>query len=1206
MRRTVLLLALIATLGAAPPTPKAPPEPPKPKQDSPRLQKLKALTFDRRPSSVLKAWAPAAPAKKDAPKPDSLTMELEHFQRVVTLGRWDEVKFYLSVLPKAEAKAAYQQMLNSLQMNPMMAAMGGGGGDPAMMMMRGNPAAMQYAEKNQFAPDDVVGLAAACPYPIDRDDLDRLGGILRACLSTGTVVEAVVKRFQAEAAKKGPALTARHCARLLAVASEPAQMGPFLPKEEVARKGNDFEALNLLSQLYLGKYEEDKKLAWLEQAWSALQAVLAAPAVAEHREEQIEALKHAVDLAPRLKEELGQRWLEESFTKEPGRGKTILSTIGGVSAQGIMMQMQSPEPRLKTLRLQKTAVEALLKASPGRAKDWHDTLTLLARNWLREAEVTYQFAEDKQSLRRDRYGNYFYWDDFYFNPNRMQNPNQPKAISTEETLLARPGPEWLERVNDELRPKLAMVLCQLHLKAEEEANAFPHIEELAKTHPRQARELTGEFLRVWTKNHDPNENKGRTSRYMWMYGFDRRSDGIPLTRSKQERNLVDLAGWVHRMKKLPVGEIDEELLAKAFTACHSSAEVYKAEAIERVFGPIGGLKPKVLSGLAQQMRENLAGVWKRPEEQKDKKTNRKTKDIQSEVKRGYAVALDTVETAMKKFPADWSLACARAAILHDEVNFQSEIAKSSDYTPRRLASYKEFERAAGLYAKAAKDLPEDEQTTKVYEQWMYASLGAVDLGQVNEEKVPDTTQPERIRKAILALPGELSKKHMEKFANQLFNRMSSVKPQVKYRYLKAGFDVVGDHKEAAEAKKVFDYYKDLVGEIKLEAKIDGPSDVGHKKPFGVFVWLKHTRDIERESGGFGRYLQNQNTGTYFSWNYGRPTADYRDRFQTAANEALKEHFDVVSVTFETDKVHSRAVAGEYGWRFTPYAYLLLKPKGPQVDKLPPLRMDLDFLDTSGYVVLPIESAAVPLAAKDEVGPARPAKKVEVTQILDERQAGQGKLILEVKASALGLVPDLDQVLDLKPEGFEVAKVVDQGAAVSKFDEDSEQVAVRSERVWMVTLKAQEGLTVLPTKFAFGTAKGDVVEKMEYQRYDDADLAKVDAVVELERSYGRRSLAWLWAAGGGTLVVLLGGVLAWRRLRNRRPAEVKWKLPEPLTPFTAIALLERIEREGGLSESQRQELTRAIRGVERHYFAQANGETGVDLKTLTEGWVRRAR
>src|SRR5439155_21499535 len=122
-------------------------------------------------------------------------------------------------------------------------------------------------------------------------------------------------------------------------------------------------------------------------------------------------------------------------------------------------------------------------------------------------------------------------------------------------------------------------------------------------------------------------------------------------------------------------------------------------------------------------------------------------------------------------------------------------------------------------------------------------------------------------------------RHRARFANQLFNRLSSVGPAVKWRYLKGGFDIIGDHKDAREAKKVFDYYKDLVSEIKLESELDGAEQVGNNKPFGVFVNLRHTRDIERESGGFSKYLQNQSSGRYyFYWNYGRPTADYRDKF----------------------------------------------------------------------------------------------------------------------------------------------------------------------------------------------------------------------------------------------------------------------------------------------------------------------------------------
>ena len=128
---------------------------------------------------------------------------------------------------------------------------------------------------------------------------------------------------------------------------------------------------------------------------------------------------------------------------------------------------------------------------------------------------------------------------------------------------------------------------------------------------------------------------------------------------------------------------------------------------------------------------------------------------------------------------------------------------------------------------------------------------------------------------------------------------------------------------------MFDYYKDLVTEIKLETKVDGGDVVGHEKPFGVFVNLRHTREIERESGGFGRYLQNQNNNNnYYYYNFGRPLENYRDKFQDAAKLALQEHFEVLSVTFQDEKVNSKAT-GDYGWRVTPYAYLLLKARRPE-------------------------------------------------------------------------------------------------------------------------------------------------------------------------------------------------------------------------------------------------------------------------------------
>src|SRR5262245_43329969 len=111
----VLLLITGAAAGVAPPRP---PD----KADSPRLQKLRQLAFDRRPSAIRPAWAPPAPKKDDKPRPDPLQEELDAFQRRVTLGDWPAVRAYLAGLTKAEARAAYEHLLRSLGRPPAPAA----------------------------------------------------------------------------------------------------------------------------------------------------------------------------------------------------------------------------------------------------------------------------------------------------------------------------------------------------------------------------------------------------------------------------------------------------------------------------------------------------------------------------------------------------------------------------------------------------------------------------------------------------------------------------------------------------------------------------------------------------------------------------------------------------------------------------------------------------------------------------------------------------------------------------------------------------------------------------------------------------------------------------------------------------------------------------------------------------------------------------
>jgi hypothetical protein len=421
--------------------------------------------------------------------------------------------------------------------------------------------------------------------------------------------------------------------------------------------------------------------------------------------------------------------------------------------------------------------------------------------------------------------------------------------------------------------------------------------------------------------------------------------------------------------------------------------------------------------------------------------------------------------------------------------------------------------------------------------------------------------------------------------------------------VREGLSIAGDHKLAREAQKLYDYYKDLVTEIQLRAAVDGSDRVGHDRPFGLAVDIRHTKEIERESGGFSKYLQNQNN-PQFSYNYGRPLEDYRDKFETAAREALKEHFEVLSVTFNDPKTKSKADA-EYGWRRTPYAYFLLKPRGPQIDRIPPLRLDLDFLDTSGYAVLPIESPAVVVDAKDGAGEERPYAKLAVTQTLDERQAKDGKLLLEVKANANGLVPELATILDLSSadaSGFAVEKTDDRGNSVVKFDEAGP--GIDAERTWTIAMRAKEGLAKLPESFAFGKPKVDVASD-EHFRYVDADLASVGPTVALERSYGKPSRRWLWWIPAA-IVALGGAVFGWMRIRKpAAKAESRFRVPETVNAFTVLGLLREIQANDGLAVGEKRALGAEIDAIERHFFVEEDA-SAPDLHRIAETWASRAR
>ena len=1191
----------------------------------------------------------------DAAVPDPFDKELDALEREVTLGQWQAARNRLAGFPPRLAMAAYDRMIQTLQtpresrMMPVMVPVEEEGVDRFFFGPRFTQQTYEFGERNLFTLADLLGLLQATPGDFKRDQVEPLGAIVRQGLDGGLVTEELVTRLRQEIdrdpatakrvmeaadrvreaerrtdsqdkantqtrAKTVPmGLTARWVCRILDAADLDVELEPFLPSLDQAREADDREAFNLWAKLGLARFAQTGRIVDLEAAWEATQSALAVGEIAD--DQKADALTRAVDLATKVREELGRSWLVESFTKRPERGREILVAIGRGVAQALLSEEASdPDARLKRLELQKKAVEILLESAPNQADQWGDTLDLLAAGWLREAEFSRRFDRTRGAaapMKRDRFGNFYYSDDD--DPMTAMlggNSQLPRPIPVDRLLDQAPDSHWLAFVEPGVRPRYARILAQLHLKFAEEDKAFPYIERLAATHPDQARGLAEEFLVVWTKNHKLNvAPEQERNPYVFIFGFEQRASGIPLTRSKQERNLKELAEYVGRLRALEgLGDLDERLLTEAFTACHSPAEVYRIETIETVFGPFDQLKPRTLSAFAQSMRANLTGLWRNPAVQKTQKTNRKLQDIKAEVARGYQVARAVLDRAAQVHPDDWSIALATAALAHDELEFRREVAVSSDDVPQRLAIFDRFARAAQLYTRDAAHRAENDESLDPFQIWFYASLGACDLGRITEEMVADPNQPARIKATLEAMPAEVAERHRARFASDLFARMGAVNPAVKFRYLKSAFQIIGDHEHAREARRILDYYNDLVTEIRLETHLDGESsNVGTDRPFGLFVTLRHTREIEREAGGFAKYLQNQNNGMMFYYNYGRPLENYRDKFTEAAKKALEDQFEVVSVTFQAEDAAGSRATAEDGWRVTPYAYLLLKPRGPQVDRVPPLKLDLDFLDTSGYVVLPIESPPLAIDARGK-SPARGLpEKLAITQTLDERQAKQGRLILEVKAVARGLVPEFDALLDLRPDGFRITSNDDQGVSVVSFDNEADTIAVTTERLWTITLEAQPSQAAPPKEFRFATPRFETID-MTYQRYNDADLVKVEPIVSLEQRYGQPDRTWMWAVPLG-MVTVLGGLAVLVRLTRRDDAhsfDDVMALPATLGPFNTLTLLKALRDRPHWTPDQTRALEAEIEALEQRYFAESADPTpNAELRARAAHWLRRA-
>ncbi|CAN5846370.1 hypothetical protein BH11PLA1_BH11PLA1_14370 [soil metagenome] len=1131
-------------------------------------------------------------AKAEAAK--KVAKQVERFRLLVVAGDWTGVGAFIQSEGGVDKESIYAQVLAGLLM-----------GDQALV------------------PDEVLTLSEIAPGPLEEKAITKLGQLLRMTAARGSQSSAVAARIKAGTEHFGGADPAKrkNAATLLVAAGLPIQAQEYLPPLAQAQESHDPELLNLYAVYFdaLAKAKQGtEREAALNQGWQTARAVLALDkATAEQRARALElTLGFLPDVAPGE----GEAWLNAAFKDAPDLAWKAIESVNAKS-RALRQRNGKPEERLAALKAAKRIGQALVSVQ-GDDPRWRTGLNMLTMLVLDEAETTKQRAAAPQGDEGNPYAN-------RYNPYGGYNPygdqqHRPQFIPAEQLTEALPDAPWLRVIDPGLGAKLELMVASTAAAAGDHAAVFAMIAPIAQSDPERAEKLGEQVVATWPAYarrgrgaYDVNMGARRMAMYGGGYnpymgggggGYGGYDGAVPLTRAKQQRNLEQLKNALGQLAQFGLKKFPSAQLVGAFAASHSDAEAYRAEDIAAVFGAPKDMSTDVRRDLVANMRSRLVSSWRQPQVQQQAGTKRTDKQLTAMVQEGYATALELATAAAEADVKSWEAALAVGDLNFDLSEFMyGQKADLETYARIRNRAFGAYENATQRYGEALA-AGTVKPTAHAFVQWFSAALGASDLGQLTRQDNADADQIGKVKAALLALPGEQAQKHLGLFAQETTAAMASLNPELKPRYVRNAVSIFGEHPDGKDARALLSYYGELTDEITLVLSPDGGTSIRTGEPFGVQMAIWCTRAVARESGNFGKYLQNE----YYHPVTGQPV-QYKDDLEKKLRAVLGEKFEVQSVTFHQPTVQPMGIA-RAGWEQFPLAYILLKAKDAAVDRIPAVQMDMDFSDGQGLVILPIASQPVLIDAR---GMEAPSAAVTVTdlaidEILDDRPApdagaapsggataGDGKpgastpVRIEVRAKGKGLIPPLERLLDMKSlAGGTVDHVEDRGLNVVELDTATADVLPVAERSWVIHVRPTRGAGTISFPTLTAAAEG-AKAKLALKKYSDADLVDATPVTPIAAAAQPARPWWPYAVAGAA-VLAMGGLIAWLATRAQKVAPRAAPLvmmPSRVTPFSAVATLRRIEALNGrvLSTAKQRELTGVIAALESRYFGPGGAD-----------------
>ncbi|MCE9606291.1 MAG: hypothetical protein K8U03_15450 [Planctomycetia bacterium] len=1136
-----------------------------------RAEALLRVKISRTPDDVFRAvtrWN--AGAEKNA-------NEEERFLLYIQAGEWEKLRALIAPFPPEMASRIYVKLLNDL--------------------VWGNP-------KPLILPTDALGVADAAPAPLDDKETVQIGRLLSYSIGkteTKTELMAALRKGTVRLGGNDPKLRSA-TARALAAAEF------WTEAKEFGLKGSDIPSV-------VADVKADTPAKVADEAWDRLVVVLHDPArTADERDEALTGLHQAmVQLTPQAVDAKLGALLRDGA--HPELVWEVVGLIGRTTARG--QDNFDFDVRSTNLELQEAALRLIAGSKPLAAPPARTFANLFARNWLAEAQATLVTYPNWKNAPPDY-------------------RSKHQHVSIEDVLHSAPNAAWLAVLEPQLSSAAKLTVARLTLMSDNIDRLLPQLTEFAGRDKTAAVELANAYLTRWAQLHDPNF----TPEALRQYRLE--GQAIVLSRAEQEQSLRQLGAMLTKLDAGTRAQLDEALLVTAFDVCHSKAEPYTRDQIIEVFGPLEQIPPTLLSSLLDKMRQKLALNWRDLSVQRDAATKRDSGDVFQLVNDGYGEAEKITSAWLKTHADDWQVNCVAGSFLSDWAEFAYFQAVASGDDADRFAVYLKrsgealdrFRVGAKSYAAAVSKLPRDEFSLVPYKAWFYGLLGISHDAGINLRKGVTREGLQEIAKAMQSLPNGAGAVHLGLFSTMVADNVKAnvIAPEMKFRYLSSAVEITGRKGTVYPAQEKVQYYESLLKEIRLRSRLDGSDKIHRAGEFGVFVTLVHSADLARESGGFGKYLQNE-TRRVVSGRTITEQPFYRDRFEEALRNALGGFFEIKKIVFADPNAGARpAVADEAGvaaapdkavattskWQETPLAYLHLVAKDATVDRVPPLEIELDFFDRDGKVVIPVPSNPLLIEVSDAAPARRAAAKVAISETVDARELVEHKrLKMDVVASAHGLVPDLEDLIDLPGLGLKVLNVdTREGLNVSEFHSGDDGLYATSERNWTIELDPTPLLRGAgkPVSFEFPKAKSNEFAVV-YRTYKDMD--PVDAAAQLTLVEGEEAkaiarsnyLAWTI---GGIVALLIAGLVALKMLRKKPVGVVAgppaFVMPREATPFAVVTLLHRIQTspEARLTEPQRSDLRREIKALEKSSFAtDAGSRSAPDLKSLADRWIRTA-